>query len=77
MYHSKSLPQIFDAYFLPIEQAHNYNTRSRYLNSIRTDSGKNSIKFYGAQLWNEIPVSIKSLSFPKFKREYRKILLNG
>ena len=59
-YHVKALPAIFDSYFLPIAEVHNYNTRSKsnqnyFLNFVNSNSGKNSIKFYGVQLWNLIP----------------------
>ena len=54
-YHVKALPAIFDSYFLSIAEAHNYNTRSKtnqnyFLNFVNSNSGKNSIKFYGVQL---------------------------
>ena len=81
-YHVKAFPAIFDSYFLPIAEAHNYNTRSKpnqnyFLNFVNSNSGKNSIKFYGVQLWNLIPPEIKSYSFYRFKKEYKKILLNN
>ena len=46
----KALPQIFENYFLSLDLAHNYNTRSKsnkncLLDFVRTNSGKNSLKF--------------------------------
>jgi len=81
-YHNKSLPEIFESYFLPMEQANNYNTRSKskqnyFLNSAKTNSGKNSIKHFGIQIWNQIPSEIKSYSFYRFKKEFHKILLDN
>jgi len=81
-YHKKSLPEIFESYFLPIELAYIYNTRSKskqnyFLNSAKTNCGKNSIKHFGVQVWNQIPPEIKSYSLCKFKKEFHKILLKN
>ena len=71
-YHTKSLPEIFDHYFLPVELAHNYNTSVNLTTInisilyIRTNSGKNSIKFFGVQLWNQIGYLV-SLNLVRFK----------
>ena len=75
----KALPQIFENYFLSLDLAHNYNTRSKsnknyFLDFVRTNSGKNSLKFKGVQLWNNIPSKLKSVSFFRFKKEYKKLL---
>ena len=81
-YHVQALPEIFDSYFLPIAKAHHYNTRSKsnqnyFLDPANTNNGKKSIEFYGVQLWNLIPPEIKSFSFYRFKKEYKKILLHS
>ena len=52
LFYTNALPEIFDTYFLSTEHAHHYNTRSKSnqnysLKFIRTNSGKNSIQFYG------------------------------
>ena len=46
VYHVNDLPEIFETYFLFIDHAHHYNTRSKsngnyFANSVRTNSGKN------------------------------------
>ena len=56
----KALPQIFENYFLSLDLAHNYITRSKsnknyILDFVRTNSGKNSLKFKGVQIWNNMP----------------------
>ena len=53
LYNVKALPEIFDNYFLSLNQYHDYNTRNKtnkhyFLNSVRTNSGKKFITFYGA-----------------------------
>ena len=80
-YHLRALPEIFNNYFLFLEQIHNYDTRNKcnqnyFLNTIRTNSGKCSIKFCGAKLWTQIPSNLKSFPFHSFKTEYAEILLD-
>ena len=75
----KALLWIFEYYFLSLDQAHNYNTRSKsnknyFIDFVRTNSGKNSLKFKGVQLWNYMPSKLKSFSFFRFKKEYKKLL---
>ena len=48
----KALPQIFESYFLSLDLARNYNTRSKsnknyFLDFVRTNFGKNLLKFKG------------------------------
>ena len=52
---------------IKLEKLHNHNTRasSQYnflIPNIRTNSGKSLSEFAGAQIWREVPHSIKSLS---------------
>ena len=75
----KALPQVFENYFLSLDLAHNYNTRSKsnknyFVDFVRTNSGKNSLKFKGVQLWNNILSKLKSFSFFRFKKENKKLL---
>ena len=75
----KALPQIFESYFSSLDQVHNYNTRSKsnknyFLDSVKTNSGKKSLKFKGVQLWNKMPSTLKSFSFYRYKKEYKKLL---
>ena len=82
LFYTNALPEAFETYFLSTEHAHHYNTRSKsnqnyFLKSIRTNSGKNLIQFYSIQLWNRIPLTLKSFSFYRFKKEYAKILLDN
>ena len=75
----KALPQIFESYFSSLDQVHNYNTRSKsnknyFLDSVKTNSGKKSLKLKGIQLWNKMPSTLKSFSFYRYKKEYNKLL---
>lgn len=80
LYQTKALPKVFETYFLDLTQAHNHNTRAKsnnnyFLPSIKTNSGKNSIRFHGVQLWNKLPVTLKHYSFHCFKKAYAEMLL--
>ena len=72
-------PQQFRVLFTKSRDIHNHSTtqannESIYISQIQTNSGKKSIQYAGAILWNKIPNSIKSLSFTSFKKEYEKQL---
>ena len=73
-------PQQYRVLFTKSREIHNHSTRqakneSIYISQIQTNSGKKSIQYAGAILWNKIPNSIKSLSFTSFKKEYKKQLI--
>ena len=80
LYHVNDLPEIFETYFLSIDQAHHYNTKSKsngnyFVHSVRINADKNSIKFLGARLWNQIEFQLKLYSYYRFKKEFTKLLL--
>ena len=84
LYHVNDVPEILKTYFVSIDHAHHYNTSSTgksngnywyFVNSVRMNSGKNSIKFLGARLWNRIESQLKLYSYYRFKKEYIKLLL--
>ena len=65
---------------MKLEKLRNHNTRASsqynfHIPNIRTDSGKSLSAFAGAQIWREVPQSIKSLSTVKFKKLYVNYLL--
>ena len=71
LYRVNDLPAVFETYFLSIDHAHHYNTRNKsnrnyFVNSVRTNSGKNSIKFFGARLWNQMESQVKLYSLYRF-----------
>ena len=73
-------PQQYRVLFTTSREIHNHSTRqakneSIYISQIQTNSGKKSIQYAGAILWNKILNSIKSLSFTSFKKEYKKQLI--
>jgi len=64
-----------------IVNTHNHNTRlasksNYYIPRKRTDIGKKSFSYIGPQIWQEVPLEIKSLSFQSFKKKLKKHLNN-
>ena len=75
----KALPQTFENYFLSLDLAYNYNTRSKSnknysLNFVRPNSGNNSLKFKGVQLWNKMLSKLKLLPFFCFKKKIQEVI---
>ena len=63
---NSALPLSFDEYFININ--HPYNTRTNDVFSLprpRTDLGKQSLKYTGTKVWNEIPSHIRSSLSPQ------------
>ena len=71
-YFQRNLPNYFNNYFRLNEMIHSHNTRSAsniHIDFKRTNYGKFSLKYRGAQIWNEIPNNLKSTnSYHAFKR---------
>ena len=75
----KTLPEVFQNYFLPLENVHKHYTRSKSNNNyfspyVRSNNAKLSLKFKGAQLWASIPSNLKKYSFYTFVRKYKEYL---
>ena len=80
-YTHKKLPEHFNNYFTYMSKVHSYSIRNNVTNQIAlprfsTSRSQKSFKFTGAKLWNEMSYSIKQLSYPKFKTEYKHFLLS-
>jgi len=80
LYRKSNLPETFDFYFKCIDEISPYSTRKSerkefYLPLYKTARAQKSIKFIGVKIWNEIPNKIKSLTFKKFKVEYKMYLM--
>ena len=80
LYHYDTFPDMFKNYFLPLQQAHNHCTKNKtkqnyFMMSVRTNAAKNSLRFLGAHLWNQIPCELKEYSHYRFEKEYKKQLL--
>ena len=71
-------PKNLNSLFKTSDHVRYYKTRSIsnqcfYIDSIRTESSTRSFTFTGAKIWNCLPVSIKTLSKSKFKRNIRTL----
>ena len=66
------VPSYFRNYFILNEKFYSHNTRSAshiFIDLKRRNYGKFSLKFGGAQTWNELPKDLKdSKSYTQFKR---------
>ena len=66
-YYNGLLPETFNAFFIYVNEKHNYATRlaSRLSYSvplIRTNYGRFNIRYTGAKLWNEIDDTMKKMN---------------
>ena len=69
---SNILPKYFNDYFTLNKNMHSRDTRSAskiFIDYKTTNYGKFSVKYRGAQIWNNLPTELKSLqSYASFKR---------
>ena len=70
-YHNGNLPATFNNIFKQVTSVHNYNTRlasrnTYYIDKIRTNYGKFSLRFQGPKAWNDIDDKYKTLSKSSF-----------
>ena len=73
------LPDTFSDYFVKFSQPHVQNTRNANLYRLplfkSTFSQRQSIKFNGAKLWNNFPVTVQnSSSLTQFKKLLKSVL---
>ena len=77
-----SIAKVFQNYLVKVSDIHSHNTRyASNLNfrvpRVRSNYGKHTFKFAITKTWEEIPTKIKTLSYHKFKKEYKRILVNS
>ena len=78
---NNKLPHNFIDYFTYV--SHHYETRAKgnykiSLIDIRTNLGKQTVSFSGAQIWNTMPKELRNvISRKKFKQIFKKDLLEG
>ena len=78
-FHTKSLPAIFDKYFIHNRDIHQYETRQKKLlcpTFYNRDIGRQFIKHTGANLWNSLLNKVEFYGKPaSFKRQTKEYLL--
>ena len=79
-YFNKMLPATFDSFFTLNKDFHNHYTRSSikiHITYVRTNYNKHSIKYRGSQVWNNLPMAVKTAkSIYIFKKKIKRYLLN-
>ena len=81
-HHNNLLPDIFSSFFQISGANHTHFTRSTVnimydVDRCRTVRGQRSIRYLGPKVWNDIPISIKTVSKLAFKKEYKVFILAG
>jgi len=80
MYHKGLLPDIFHNYFAYMHSVHCHNTRSNcdlFLSRAKSNLGQRCCVYKCSQLWNFLPVVIKSnSSLSIFKKDVKKYLFD-
>ena len=74
------LPKIFDNYFSYAKSCHSRTTRFSLIIHLTIPLFKNnrtqrSIKYIGPKIWNSISHNLKIMTFNKFKKHYKSVLL--
>ena len=77
-----NIPEMFQNYLIKVSDIHFHNTRyasnlNFHVPCVRSNYGKHTFKFAITKTWEEIPTKIKTLSYHKFKKEYKRILVNS
>ena len=80
-YHNDKLPSNIDGIFNPVQNQHNYGTRSiakenLYAPRMKLHDGYSSLNYIGVKIWNEIPATVKSLSQHAFSRQHKNLLFH-
>ena len=77
-----NIPELFQNYLVKVSDIHSHNTRyasnlNFHVPRVRSNYGKHTFKFAITETWEEIPTKIKTLSYHKVKKEYKRILVNS
>ena len=76
-----SIPEAFQNYLVKVCDIHSYN--NSYASNLNfhvsrvkgSNYGKHTFRFAITKTWEEIPTEVKTLSYHKFEREYKKFWL--
>ena len=79
-YYKLDVPLVFKQYFVDNQNVHRHHTRNNldlHIKIVNSNIGQRCSLFCGSRLWNALPKSLKTISYPiKFKRELRNFLLS-
>ena len=73
-----NIPEVFQDYLVKVSDFHSHDTRyasnlNFHVPCVRSNTHLSLIAI--AKTWEEIPTKIKTLSYHKFKKEYKRILV--
>lgn len=76
-----NVPPAFQCFLTPVTEVHQHNTRyaskqNFYRNKVRTNYGVQTFRFSASKIWENIPSTLKTLSFNNFKIQLKKYLLS-
>ena len=74
------LPKIFDNYFSYAKSCHSRTTKFSLNNPLaillfKSNRTQRSIKYIGPKIWNSISHNLRTMTFNKFKKHYKSVLL--
>ena len=74
------LPKIFDNYFSYAKSCHSRTIRFSLKNHLtislfKSNRSQRSIKYIGPKIWNSINHNLSTMTFNKFKKHYKSVLL--
>ena len=77
-----NIPEVFQNYLVKVSDIHSCNTRYAsnlkfHVPHVKSNYGKHTFRFAITKTWEEIPTKIKTLSYHKFEKEYKQILVNS
>ena len=75
-FHNNNLLVVFNNYFTPVNQTHDYNTRlasklTYCIPKIRTNYGIFNLRYQGAEVWNTLDETQKMLSLSSLKKNLK------
>ena len=81
MHKYKDKHNIGQNYSVKLSDQHHHNTRlsskeNYFMPRPRTSLGLRSFRYNGPKLWQTVPLEIKKLNFPLFKKKYKNHLLD-
>ena len=76
LWHKGLLPSLFQDFFQYAGNVHEYDTRyasrkNLYISKVRTNSGKQTITYTAAVLWDNLPIHLEKLNVFKFSKQLK------
>ena len=64
-----------------LDELYSYNTRTKhkrnyFVTRISTKQAQKYLIYIGPKIWNQIPLQVKEMNFYRFKKEFKRILID-